>query len=171
MGKVNLMVKEIEKKSDNQYQKLRDYGLTSLGKRELSVAMLRKKLEVKAAKLNLENSEDLAVIMAEFIEKSWVSDDRFAESFLRDQIMKQNGPIKIRFNSLKYGLDRDLLDEKIEAFYGEDLQREVLADLAEERTQRIRVRNKKISDFELRSKLTAYLAGKGFSYDLIQQIL
>ena len=96
--------------------KLKDYAFWLLAKREWSVVQLREKLEDKCEKMRSGHDRVNAVV-EEFVEQGWVSDERFAQSFIRDQISKQNGPIKIKFNARKYGLDAELLDNKLEELY------------------------------------------------------
>lgn len=73
--------------------------------REHSVHELRLKL----LKRNIEHDK-IEAIIAYLIELNYLSDERFAEAYVAERIRKGDGPLKIRSNLQKRGVDRSLVE-------------------------------------------------------------
>ena len=87
----------------------RDFGFRILSKRENSVFEFREKI---LKRFGNEILDELEVIVVEFIKRDFLSDERFCECFIRDQILKKSGPRKI-FEKLKTkGVRESLIKEK-----------------------------------------------------------
>lgn len=73
--------------------------------REHSVHELRLKL----LKRNIEHDK-IEAIIAYLIELNYLSDERFAEAYVAERIRKGDGPLKIRSNLQRRGVDRSLVE-------------------------------------------------------------
>ncbi len=73
--------------------------------REHSVQELRLKL----LKRNIEHDK-IEAIIAYLIELNYLSDERFAEAYVAERVRKGDGPLKIRSNLQKRGVDRSLVE-------------------------------------------------------------
>ena len=73
--------------------------------REHSVHELRLKL----LKRNIEHDK-IEAIIAYLIELNYLSDERFAEAYVAERIRKGDGPLKIRSNLQKRGVDRSFVE-------------------------------------------------------------
>ena len=109
-----------------------------------------------------DQKEEIEAIITEFIENDWVSNDRFCEAFIRDQILKKNGPQKIKMKLMEKGIGTDLAMEKLTEVYTEDQQHEIKAYLRQKKKDEILRRKPKITEYELNGKVYLYLKGKGF---------
>lgn len=88
----------------------------------------------------------------------WVDDERYGAMAVRAGAAKGQGPIKIRFDLRRKGLD----DSQIEAAFEQpELD---WFELAAELLQR-RARATDLADFKLRMKWLKYLLGRGFNQD------
>ena len=66
-------------------------------------------LRLKLVKRNVDQ-EKIEAIVAYLIELDYLSDERFAEAYVAERIRKGDGPLKIRSNLQKRGVDRKLIE-------------------------------------------------------------
>ncbi|SDJ16935.1 regulatory protein RecX [Billgrantia gudaonensis] len=140
----------------------RDDAIRLLARREYARAELASRLTAKghAAQAVAECLEALA-------EEGLQSDDRFAESFVRSRVLRGQGPLKIRAELERRGIDRERLRAMLGAFEesgeldGFALARAALAkrfagpgDTPRERARRER-----------------FLAGRGFDAEQVRHAL
>ncbi|MCY4129417.1 MAG: regulatory protein RecX [Gammaproteobacteria bacterium] len=76
--------------------------------REHSVHELRLKL----AKRNVDR-EKIEAIVGYLIDLDYLSDERFAEAYVAERIRKGDGPLKIRSNLQKRGVDRKFIERYV----------------------------------------------------------
>lgn len=147
---------------------IRNYGFRLLAKREYSVCSLTEKL----AKRFPESQDDISNIVADFVEKKFLSDERFTEIFVEDKInLKMWGPRKIALELSRKGID-DALSKKIifEKFLP-DIQIQKITTLANEKHGQILKNPRIFSQAEIRQKLTQFLSGKGFDFEYIIPVI
>ena len=142
-----------------------NYLLKLLTRREHSVSEVREKLRKKFP-AEIENIEKL---IKKFVEKNWLSDSRFCEVFVRDQILKKSGPKKIIQKLFKRGVDLELIREKIEEEYPASDQAEIIMELAKNKYETLKKRGKGESELELRQKILRFLMGRGFDFDMVKK--
>lgn len=99
-----------------------------------------------------------------------VSDEAFARTFIREQLsLHAKGPLAIKEKLLVLGINKQTIDRALS---------EVLQDVSEAGVARnaaerfLRSTGRKHSDpHTKRRKLTAFLAGRGFSWDVIAEVV
>lgn len=143
-----------------------DYGLKILGQREYSILEFRDKLLKKFP----EEAARIEEIIQEFIEQDWLSEGRFCEVFIRDQVLKKQGIRKIEQKLLQKGIGKTLCAEKLSAFCPEAVQEEIARHLADRKKEIFQKRGK-FSDFETHQKVKQFLVGRGFSFDIIEKVV
>lgn len=67
-------------------------------------------LRVKLLKRNIDRAK-VEAIVAYLIELDYLSDERFAEAYIAERTRKGDGPMKIRSNLQKRGVDRSLIEQ------------------------------------------------------------
>ena len=67
-------------------------------------------LRVKLLKRNVDRAK-IEAIIAYLVELDYLSDERFAEAYIAERTRKGDGPLKIRSNLQKRGVDRSLSDQ------------------------------------------------------------
>ena len=82
-----------------------DRAIQLLTPREHSVHELRLKLR----KRNIDRDK-IEAILAYLLELDYLSDERFTEAYVTERIRKGDGPLKIRSNLQKRGVDRSLVE-------------------------------------------------------------
>lgn len=140
-------------------KKLSDYALYLVSRREYSVAMLRDKLSAKFP-AQIDHIENL---INQYIDCGYLDDQRFATAFVRDQVRKKNGPIKILSKSYEKGVESQYIKIALAEEYERDLQIKILREL-------IVKRGCPQNETE-KQKLITYLQGKGFAWPTIEAVL
>ncbi len=145
-------------------EKINSYALRLLGRREFSIFELEERLNKKF----IDQKEEILKVLEKFKRKDWVSDSRFCEVFIKDQIIKKQGPRKIEMKLYKKGVSSELIKKALEEFYPEIEQVIILKYLAEKKKNEIIRRKSKISEYELNGKTKQFLIGRGFGYEVLE---
>jgi len=92
---------------------------------------------------------------------NFVNDFEFARDYIADATrLKKHSRKKIRFDLLKKGICKAMLDEVFAQFPADELP--IVIEIIEKKVSKIEV-----IDFKAKQKIFAHLSGKGFSYDVI----
>lgn len=101
----------------------------------------------------------VARIMQRLTQEGFLSEKRFAESFVRDKHRFQKwGRAKIEFELRRKGIDSTIISRAVEQISDEETD-EILLDLLRKKVRTIKAK----SSYERRAKLFRYAAGKGFA--------
>jgi len=136
---------------------LRERALRLLARREHSRMELARKLELAGFV-----HSDIALLLDEFEQKKWLSDRRFAESWVADHRTKA-GSIKLAYELGQRGVSDSIISE-------------VLSENRDSELERAReVWQKKFAtppaDAAEKARQTRFLLGRGFSSDIIRRTL
>ena len=132
---------------------LRAFAYRLLGQREYSVQELEQRLRRKWPGLE---SAALHGLLQALVEENLLSDSRFAESYVRSQVQRQQGPRKIQANLRARGVGDPLIAAALEAYSDE------WTDLA---AAWLRRQHPGDLDFDERGKFYRRLANRGFTHD------
>lgn len=111
--------------------------------------------------------EERDKILAYLLDNRFVSDERFAKSFVRGKINQSGwGLNKIRFHLIQKGIAKELIDEAL-GQTDEEVYRQRLTDILSAKAKTI----KAASVFEKKRKLAAYAMQKGFEGNLVWEVL
>lgn len=129
-----------------------------LSRREHSSKEIKDKLNNKFPNQNnlIEKVIDL------LIEKNFLSDERFTEIFIRNEILNLNGPNKIKQKLLLKGIEEDYINENLLQYKNEFTKN--CSTLFEKK-----YKNKNL-DFKEKQKSIRYLLNKGYFYEDIKTI-
>ncbi|MCF7918258.1 recombination regulator RecX [Candidatus Gracilibacteria bacterium] len=145
---------------------IRNYLFRILARREYSFYELRNKLCTKFPN----KSDDIEIVLKEFQEKGWASDERFCETFIRSKVLTNKwGSRRLLMKLKEKGIEKDIALAKIEEIFPSDQQEEVLRELISKKREEIRKKGKTKNEYELRQKILAYLVGKGFDLDIVKK--
>jgi len=144
-------------KSTPEPSELRERALRLLARREHSRAELARKLGQAGFA-----TEDIAPLLDEFETRNWLSDRRFAESWVADH-RARSGSVKLAYDLRQRGVD----DAVIEA---------VLSDNRDSELERAReVWQKKFgtppADADEKAKQIRFMLSRGFAQEIIQKTL
>jgi regulatory protein len=136
---------------------LRERALRLLARREHSRAELARKLAQAGF-----DDRDIAHLLDAFEEKNWLSDRRFAESWIADH-RARSGSVKLAFDLRQRGVSDSIIES-------------VLGDNRDSEPERAReVWQKKFgappADAAAKARQMRFLQGRGFSSDAIRQAL
>ena len=129
---------------------MRAHAYRLLGSREHSVLELRQKLQRKWP------DGDVDELVEALVEENLVSDERFAESFIRSRMQRLQGPLKIRAELRARGVSDALVSSQL------DRQGEAWTELAADWLQR---QHPGPLDYDSRKKYYRRLVNRGFSHD------
>lgn len=130
---------------------VRDMAVRYLSRREYGIEELRRKLVQRGAKSGLAES-----VVSECVEQNLVSDERFAEMYVRTRIRRHFGPLKIRGELRQRGIGDQVISVAMQ------VQQDIWFDSAAYWVAR-RVHSE--LDFDARAKLHRSLMNRGFSHE------
>lgn len=131
----------------------RAYAMRSLARRESAESELTRRLRQQGYQ-----EEVIEAVVNYCRGYNWVNDERYGAMAVRAGAAKGHGPLKIRFDLRRKGLDDGQIDA---AFEQPELDWFELAfDLLERRAKIA-----DLADFKLRMKWLKYLLGRGFTQD------
>jgi len=120
-------------------------------------------------KLDKENSDDLVfAIINKLKEKKFVDDDSFVDWWIEQRLaFKYKSKIVLKSELLKKGLDRQLIERKLSDKFDCSTETNQALELARKRIQRW----KNYPWSQVKIKITRYLSGKGYSWDVVSTAL
>ena len=145
----------------------KDYALWLLSCREYTVKKLRDKCIEKFP----EESDEIENLITFFVQKEYLSDKRFAENFIRAQVRQGQGRQKIFMKLLQKGVPKEVIEAQLDLSLTQEDVLGPATKLLNKKSDQLRKRYPEITDYELNQKLTAYLAGRGYGYGEIKEIL
>lgn len=136
---------------------LREQALACLARREHSRAELERKLAQSG-----HAKEDIAALLDDFENRNWLSDRRYAESYVADH-RARSGPVKLAYELRLRGVADSIIDA-------------VLAETRDSELERAReIWRKKFGtppeNAQEKAKQIRFLQGRGFSLETIRHAL
>lgn len=135
---------------------LKNCALNLLARREHSRAELRAKLLAEAEPAEIDQLLDYLE------EKQWLSDERFAEAWIRQRGLKY-GRQRLRYELQQKGVAAELITESLDR-YLED-------ELTQARSVWEKKYGKKATSYEEKAKQIRFLQYRGYGWDIIHQVL
>lgn len=130
-----------------------------LSRREHSAFEIRDKL----AKREFENSE-ITQAIAELIEGDWLSDERYAEAYIRMRQIKGFGPIRISIELNERGVDESIVESYLNPC-------DVIWVQSLTEQYKKKYKNIAIEDYNDKAKRIRFLQYRGFPLDEIYQVV
>ena len=130
-----------------------------LSRREHSAFEIRDKLQ----KRDFDENE-IAQAIVELQQGGWLSDERFAEAYIRMRQLKGFGPIRIAIELNERGVDEIIVDEYLHA--DDEAWQQTLVQ-----QYRKKYRNKAIADYNDKAKRIRFLQYRGFPLDQIYRVV
>jgi len=135
---------------------MRAFAYRLLGRREYSVFELDRRIRQKW----LEATE-VDELIAALVEENLVSDERYAEAFVRFRIQRYQGPLKIKAALRTKGISDALISRELNA------HSEEWTELAAQWLER---QNPGSIDFEKKKKYYRRLTSRGFTHDQAMEV-
>jgi regulatory protein len=130
-----------------------------LSRREHSAFEIRDKLQ----KRDFDEAE-IAQTIIELQQGDWLSDERFAEAYIRMRQLKGFGPIRIAMELNERGVNERIVDEYLQA--DDDGWQQIL-----EQQYLKKYRNSSITDYNDKAKRIRFLQYRGFPLDAIYRVV
>lgn len=136
-----------------------NYSLWLIGKRDYTVFEIERKLKLKEYP-----ADDAAVALKYLIEHDLINDRHFAKRYVENHPTR--GQIRLKWELIKKGIDKELVDETIANINLED-EMIVVKELAGEWLKKHQNRPKE----KIYQSLGGYLARQGFGFDVVKSVL
>lgn len=141
---------------ENKQKPLREQALANLARREHSRLELSRKLEHAG-----HPPEEINLLLDEFEARNWLSDRRFAESYVADHRVR-SGTMKLAYELRQRGIDDSIIQAVLNGQNDSELER------ARE------VWRKKFgtppANAQEKAKQIRFLQGRGFSLDIVRPL-
>jgi regulatory protein len=103
-------------------------------------------------------------------EKNFINDHHFAELFIQEKIrLKKWSRIKLKKELMLRGIRNDIIEDCLEKFFSNDLEKEKALELAKRKFEQIKSRSN--DRREIQQKLQMFLLSKGYEYELISDVV
>jgi len=129
-----------------------------LSRREHSALEIRDKLLKRDF-----NEEEITRAIAELQQGGWLSDERFAEAYIRMRQQKGYGPIRIAMELNERGVSENIIDEYLHQ--DDESWQHILQQQYSKK-----YRNKAIEDYNDKAKRIRFLQYRGFTLDAIYRL-
>jgi regulatory protein len=130
-----------------------------LSRREHSVFEIRHKLLQRDF-----DHQEIEQAIVELQHGGWLSDERFAEAYIRMRQKKGFGPIRIAKELNERGIQETIVDDYLRA--DDDVWRQIL-----KQQYLKKYKNKSIKDYNDKAKRIRFLQYRGFALDVIYQVV
>ncbi len=137
---------------------IRNTAMNLLARREHSASELLQKL-----KLREHAEDDILNAIKELQTDNLQSDARFTESFVNQRVNAGHGPIKIRHELRRKGVDEELVDAYLDPFQNSWSER-----MSEQRIRKFGVEIP--NEYALKMKQARFLQNRGFSPESVMRL-
>lgn len=101
------------------------------------------------------------------IEYGFIDDSKFVSMYIKDRIRTQ-GRNKIRYSLISKGVNKLLIEEAFSTLDRDDeMERAII--LCEKKY--LNISKREDDDFKIKNKLTRYLLGRGYDYDIAKEVI
>ncbi len=130
-----------------------------LARREHSAYEISQKLVLREFE-----PDEISQTVAELKQGGWLSDERFAEAYIRMRRAKGFGPVRIKMELQARGVDEGIIEQQLNRDSGEWFN-------ALQQQYKKKYRNKAVTDYAEKAKRIRFLQYRGFDLDVIRHIL
>ena len=135
----------------------------------------QKELEERLARKEY-SSEDISYAIGRLKELDFIDDAKFAESYIRNsKLGKPKGKYRIRLELIKKGVDKELIDQKLEEGFSENEQEELISQAAKSYMKKLEHQSRpkagctNLPKEKVYRRLMGYLLRRGFDYDKVSR--
>lgn len=149
--------------SADEREKIRNAALNLLSYRQRSVHEIRGRLRRKGWA-----DEEVDSVIGELEEKGYLNDGEFARAWARERVQRKSlGPLGLRQELIKAGVDRELIEEVIDETYRENSTRSLIETLLKKR----KIDAEKPISAKEKSRLVNLLKRKGYNWSDIEPVI
>ena len=148
---------------EDDYLRARDTSFRFLEKTMKTEKQVRDRLLEKEFE---PSTIDRVIVLLE--EYNLLDDRHYVELFLKEKL-RSRGIKKVTYELYNKGINKEMLEEILEDFDTGSLEKESCQKLAEKKFSEIK--KKEEDRYKQKSKLYAFLAGKGYGYEMINAVI
>ncbi|HKB78305.1 MAG TPA: regulatory protein RecX [Thermoanaerobaculia bacterium] len=128
-----------------------------------SAAELKRKLLARGF-----SRDEIAPAIERLTQENWIDDLRFAGAYTRTRLLKRVGPLRIRRELIRAGVDDETIELALAGNRDADAERARALALA---GRRLPILRRRYEERMARNKLTAYLLKQGYDAALVREIV
>jgi len=147
------------KKSKAKQSSAKASAVRLLARREHSAFEIEQKLAQREFA-----PDEIRQAVSELTQGGWLSDERYAQAYIRMRQIKGFGPVKIQLELSERGVDETIIEQYL---YRDDHHWQALLVAQYEK----KYRNTDISDYADKTKRIRFLQYRGFSLDAIMNVV
>lgn len=149
---------------EDRVAKARSRALDYLAHKPRTAFEVRRKLEQKDYEASV-----IDVVVEQFRDRGYLDDEEYAEEYVRRRFSNKGyGPVRLRQELRKRGIDRSLSETAVAAFFEEADALAAAREHAEKGWSRIA---REDDPRRRRDKLYRYLTRRGYTYDTVRQVI
>jgi regulatory protein len=152
----------VNNKNRDSLEKAKNYAFLLLKFRLRSENEIRQRLKKK--KFDTQIIENVVSFLKE---KDFINDNYFAKAWVESRIKKPLGLRRLKEELKIKGIDKEIIEERINEIKKNYPEEEIIARIARERLKRI----KDIDPQKAKKRIYAYLLRRGFSPDIILDVV
>lgn len=120
-------------------------------------------------KLNEDISQVIDAVISDLLLNGYINDKNFTEWFIKQRInsKRPKGEKVIAAELIKKGIKKNMIDEKLEGLLTDEMTAKNAYKMALNKLNSLKGRNEDIDKVTLRTKISRFLIGKGYSYNTI----
>lgn len=152
---------------ENILAHLRNYCYALLARREYSKKKITEKLRGKFPEASL---EEINEVVLDLEQKNIISDQRFAEVFVRSKINSGWGKNKIKFNLVQKGIPKELIEAEMAKVVPDS---EIILELVNRKFKKILESKPESYDEKMKNKQKIYrfLSSRGYGFEEFQSLV
>ena len=154
---------------------LYEYSLEHEARRPHSLLEHKKYLYRKATQLQLDKTNLKRIIdnvIKKLVKSGYQSDEVFTTWFIeqRTKVSKPKGKSKIVAELFQKGIKRDIINNAINSLIDKDLEIKNAQLLADKKRLTLQNSHKKLTEGEIKEKITRFLISRGYEYNVIKYL-
>ena len=151
---------------EDQYKKAKLSAIRFLGFRSQTVVEMQQKLTRQGF-----DQRTVLQVVSELRNTGYLNDERFAQEFIRYQLMrKPTGRFLMTAKLKEHGVSEDVINRIISRELSADKEKELALEVAEGKKKELRIKLAKLSSLQ-KQKIGQYLSSRGFSSDIVWETI
>jgi len=151
-------IEDLDQEEQTEFNRLFAKGVYLLGMREHSIQELTDKLNARTESMDI-----VLAVIDELLANKYLSDERFAESYVRARSNRGFGPIKIQAELKTKGVNQSLITEFV------DVSSTFWFDVARKQYEK-KYSSNNVKDYKEWTKRARFLQSRGFNMEHIQAV-
>ncbi|MCF6093149.1 RecX family transcriptional regulator [Microaerobacter geothermalis] len=113
------------------------------------------------------DEKNCRAVMARLIGEGYINDEKYAEQWIKERMMKKKGSLLLKKELLNKGIQSEIVEQAVSCI-NKDKEYEQALSLAE---KKITYFSNQLTSMQKKKKLGDFLLRRGFSYEMVQSVI